>query len=161
MHGTRKSWTRLRRVIAKAEHLAKGSNPRSIVTSFSAEEYDARTLYEAIYCARGDMENRIKEQQLYLFADRTSTRWMDSNQIRLWFSSVAYVLMQAMRTIGLKGTKPAHAQCHTIRLKLLKIGALVRVTVRKVWVSLSEAYPYADLFRRVLHNLRQWRPLRC
>ncbi len=111
--------------------------------------------------ARGDMENRIKEQQLYLFADQTRTRWMDSNQIRLWFSSVACVLMQAMRTIGLKGTKPAHAQCHTIRRKLLKIGALVRVTARKVWVSMSEAYPYAEIFRRVLHNLRQWRPLRC
>lgn len=161
MHETRKSWTRLRRVIAKAEHLAKGSNPRFIVSSFSDEEYDARTLYETIYCARGDMENRIKEQQLYLFADQTSTRWMDSNQIRLWFSSVAYVLVQALRRIGLKGTKLAHAQCHTIRLKLLKIGALVRVTVRKVWVSLSEAYPYAEIFRRVLHNLRQWRSLRC
>lgn len=158
---TLKSWTRLRRVIGKAEHLSKGSNPRFVVTSLSNEERDARSLYEDLYCARGDMENRIKEQQLYLFADRTSTRYMDSNQIRLWLSSVAYVLLQTLRHIGLKGTKLAQAQCHTIRLKLLKIGALIRITVRKIWLSFSEAYPYADLFRLVLQNIRRWQPLRC
>ena len=158
---TLKSWTRLRRVIGKAEHLSKGSNPRFVVTSLSSNEQDARSLYEKLYCARGDMENRIKEQQLYLFADRTSTHYMDSNQIRLWFSSVAYVSLQALRHIGLKGTKLAQAQCHTIRLKLLKIGALIRITVRKIWISFSEAYPYADLFRHALQNIRQWQPLRC
>jgi len=155
------SWTKTRRVIGKAEHLAKGSNPRFVVTSLSADEWDPQTLYEKLYCARGDMENRIKEQQLYLFADRTSTHFMDSNQIRLWFSSVAYMLMHALRRIGLKGTKLAHAQCNTIRLRLLKIGALVRMTVRKIWLSFSEAYPYADLFTTVLENIRRWQPLRC
>ena len=155
---TRETWSRTRRVVAKAEHLLKGSNPRFIVTSLDG---DARKLYEAVYCARGEMENRIKEQQLYLFADRTSTHYMGSNQIRLWFSSVAYVLVQTLRRVGLKGTRLAKAQCHTIRLKLLKIGAIMRLTVRKVWVSFSEAYPYADLFRRVAANIRQWRPLRC
>ena len=158
---TRKSWTRRRRVIGKAEHLSQGTNPRFVVTSLSVEKWGAQALYEKLYCARGDMENRIKEQQLYLFADRTSTRRIDSNQIRLWFSSVAYVLVQTLRRVGLKGTKLAKAQCHTIRLKLLKIGAVVRITVRKVWVSFSEAYPYAGLFRRVMANIRQWRPLRC
>ena len=158
---TLNSWTRLRRVIGKAEHLSKGSNPRFVVTSLSSDEQDARSLYEKLYCARGDMENRIKEQQLYLFADRTSTHYMDSNQIRLWFSSVAYMLLQALRHIGLKGTKLAKAQCHTIRLKLLKIGAHVRVTVRKFWISFCEAYPYADLFRKILQNICRWQPLRC
>ena len=132
-----------------------------MVTSLSVEKWGAQALYENLYCARGDMENRIKEQQLYLFADRTSTHYMGSNQIRLWFSSVAYVLVQALRRVGLKGTKLAKAQCHTIRLKLLKIGARVRFTVRKVWVSLSESYPYAALFARVVANIRRWRPLRC
>ena len=158
---TRKSWTRRRRVIGKAEHLSGGANPRFVVTSLSVEKWGAQALYEKLYCARGDMENRIKEQQLYLFADRTSTRRIDSNQIRLWFSSVAYVLVQTLRRVGLKGTKLAKAQCHTIRLKLLKIGAIVRITVRKVWVSFSEAYPYAEILRRVMANIRQWRPLRC
>jgi len=158
---TRKSWTRRRRVIGKAEHLSGGANPRFVVTSLSPQTWEAQALYEELYCARGDMENRIKEQQLYLFADRTSTRHIDSNQIRLWLSSVAYVLMQALRRMGLKGTKLAKAQCHTIRLKLLKIGAIVRITVRKVWASFSAAYPYADIFRRVVANIRQWRPLRC
>lgn len=155
------SWTKTRRVIGKAEHLAKGSNPRFVVTSLSKKQWGPQALYEDLYCARGNMENRIKEQQLYLFADRTSTHFMDSNQIRLWFSSVAYMLMHALRRIGLEGTRLAHAQCHTIRLKLLKIGALVRITVRKIWLSFSEAYPYADLFRTVLENIRRWQPLRC
>ena len=158
---TRKSWTRRRRVIGKAEHLTQGANPRFVVTSLSAERWNAKALYEDLYCARGDMENRIKEQQLYLFADRTSTHHMDSNQIRLWLSSVAYVLLQALRRMGLKGTKLAKAQCQTIRLKLLKLGAQLRTTVRKIWVSFSEGYPYVELFRRVLENIQHWRPLRC
>lgn len=151
---TRKSWSRKRRVVGKAEHLAKGANPRFVVTSLSADAYDATTLYEQEYCARGDMENRIKEQQLYLFADRTSASTMRANQLRLWLSSVAYVLMNALREMGLKGTEFEKAQCHTIRLKLFKIGAAIRVTVRRVWVSLSTSYPYAEVFTRVLDNLR-------
>ena len=113
---TLKSWSCSRRVVGKAEYLAKGENPRFVVTSLSSEEVDARTLYEQRYCARGDMENRIKEQQLWLFADRTSCATMRANQLRLWFSSVAYTLMQALRRLGLKGTKLAKAQCGTIRL---------------------------------------------
>jgi len=143
------------------KRLANGANPRFVVTSLSAEEWDARKLYEDLYCERGEMENRIKEQQLYLFADRTSTSKFDSNRIRLWFSSAGYVLMQTLRRVGLKGTALAKAQCHTIRLKLLKIGAHIRITVRKVWISFSEAYPYAKLFRQALENLRHWIPMRC
>ena len=151
---TRKSWRQERRVIGKAEHLAKGANPRFVVTSLSLDRYDAATVYEKEYCARGDMENRIKEQQLYLFADRTSASTMRANQLRLWLSSVAYVLVNTLREVGLKGTEFEKAQCHTIRLKLFKIGAAIRVTVRKVWVSLSSSYPYAEVFIRVLDNLR-------
>jgi len=150
---TLESWSRPRRVIGKAEYLQKGENPRFVVTSLSADEFDARTLYEDTYCGRGDMENRIKEQQLYLFADRTSCATMRANQSRLWFSSVAYTLMLALRRLGLKGTELAKAQCHTIRLKLLKIGAQVKITVRKVWVWLSQSYPYQQLFRQVYENL--------
>jgi hypothetical protein len=153
---TRKSWSRERRVVGKAEHLAKGANPRFVVTSLTAEQCDARTLYEQRYCARGEMENRIKEQQLCLFADRTSCRTMRANQLRLWLSSAAYVLLQALRERGLAGTDMARARCDTIRLKLLKIGAVVRVTVRRVWVSLSGSSPYQELFRQALDNLRQW-----
>lgn len=152
---TRKSWSRERRVVGKAEYLAKGANPRFVVTSIASEEKDARTLYEDFYCARGDMENRIKEQQLGLFADRTSTAWMRSNQLRLYFSSFAYILMQRLRQLGLQGTELAQAQCETIRLKLFKIGAQVTVTVRKVWLSFSESYPYLGLFQRVLARLQQ------
>ncbi len=150
-------------MVGKAEHLPKGANPRFVVTSLSVEQFDARTLYEQQYCGRGDMENRIKEQQLYLFADRTSAATMRANQLRLWFSSVAYTLMNALRRLGLKGTKLARAQCNTIRLKLLKIGAQIKVTVRKVWVSLSESYPYQQLFKQVYENLRRLCliPLRC
>jgi hypothetical protein len=151
---TLKSWSRSRRVIGKAEHLSKGSNPRFVVTSISAEEMDGRTIYEHEYCARGEMENRIKEQQLDLFSGRTSTSWMRSNQLRLWFSSVAYVVMNALRVFGLKGTKMARAQCHTIREKLFKIGACVKVSVRRVLVSLSSGYPYQALFATVFRNLR-------
>jgi Transposase DDE domain group 1 len=160
---TLKSWSRSRRVVGKAEHLEKGENPRFVVTSLSTEQVDARTLYEQTYCGRGDMENRIKEQQLWLFADRTSCATMRANQLRLWFSSVAYTLMQALRRLGLKGTKLAKAQCGTIRVKLLKIGARIRVTVRKIWVSFSESYPYQQLFREVYGNLIGLCPmqLRC
>jgi hypothetical protein len=160
---TLESWSCSRRVVGKAEYLDKGENPRFVVTSLSAVQADVRVLYEDIYCARGDMENRIKEQQLWLFADRTSCATMRANQLRLWFSSVAYTLMQALRRLGLKGTKMAKAQCGTIRLKLLKIGAQVRVTVRKIWVSFSESYPYQELFRQVYENLIRSSPmpLRC
>ncbi|WP_372804004.1 transposase, partial [Loktanella salsilacus] len=139
----------------KAEYLAKGENPRFIVTSIGSAEKGARELYEDFYCARGDMENRIKEQQLGLFADRTSTAWMRSNQLRLYFSSFAYILMQTLRRLGLKGTELARAQCDTIRLKLFKIGAQIHVTVRKLWISFSESYPYLSLFQKVLARLQQ------
>lgn len=152
---TRKSWSCERRVVGKAEYLAKGENPRFIVTSIASEEKDARELYEDFYCARGEMENRIKEQQLGLFADRTSTSWMRSNQLRLYFSSFAYILVHALRRLGLEGTELAKAQCDTIRLKLLKIGAQIRVSVRKVWISFSESYPYLNLFQQVLARLQQ------
>jgi hypothetical protein len=155
---TRTSWSRERRVVAKAEHLAKGENPRFVVTSLTVEQADARTLYEDRYCARGEMENRIKEQQLCLFADRTSCATMRANQLRLWFSSLAYVLLAALRHYGLQETDSVRARCDTIRLRLLKVGAQVRVTCRKVWVSLSEAYPDRELFIRVWRNLRALRP---
>jgi hypothetical protein len=157
------SWSRERRVVAKAEHLAKGPNPRFVVTSLTVEGRAAQPLYEEDYCGRGEMENRIKEQQLHLFADRTSAHTMRANQIRLFCSSIAYVLLEALRRLGLAGTELAEAQCQTIRLKLLKIGALVRVTVRKVWVKLSSGNPYAEAFRRVHANLVRLRPpaLRC
>jgi len=160
---TLKSWSRARRVIGKAEHLAKGSNPRFVVTSLPSNAFDARSLYEDEYCARGDMENRIKEQQLCLFADRTSAATMRANELRLWFSSVAYTLMAALRRLGLQGTVMAKARCDTIRLKLLKIGAQIRVTVRKVWVALAEGCPYQHLFRQVHDHLVRLKPihLRC
>jgi hypothetical protein len=154
---TKKSWSCLRRVIGKAEHLAKGSNPRFVVTSLAAEEFDARTIYEDEYCGRGNMENRIKEQQLFLFADRTSCQTLRANQLRLAFSTLAYVQLRALREFGLKGTALETAQADTIRLRLLKIGAILRVTVRKVWIALSEAYPWPDLFGRVYEQLTAWR----
>ncbi len=157
---TLESWSRERRVIGKAEYLAKGANPRFVVTCLSAQEAEAKVLYEQLYCARGDMENRIKEQQLALFADRTSSATMRANKIRLYFSSFAYVLMAALRRLGLAGTELAKAQCDTIRVKLLKIGAQIRITVRKVWLSLSESYPFAALFRQVYQKLQRI-PLRC
>jgi hypothetical protein len=156
---TRKSWSERRRVVAKAEHLEKGENPRFVVTSLTTEEWPASVLYEELYCARGDMENRIKEQ-LMLFADRTSTAYLRSNQLRLYFSSAAYVLLQMLRHLGLQGTELAKAQCATIRLKLLKIGALIRISVRKVWVSWAGGYPYVELFRQV-HEKLCTVPLKC
>jgi hypothetical protein len=157
---THESWSVERRVVGKAEHLSKGENPRFIVSSIRVEEQDARTLYEECYCARGDMENRIKEQQLELFADRTSAHTMHANQLRLYFSSFAYVLLQTLRRVGLQGTELAKAQCDTIRLKLLKVGTQIRISVRKVWLSFAESYPYAALFRQVFAKLEKI-PIRC
>lgn len=156
---THKSWSRDRRVVGKAEHLAKGANPRFVVTSLTPQAYAAQTLYEQEYCGRGDMENRIKEKQRMLFAARMSCGTMRANQLRLYLSTVAYVVMRALREFGLKDTALEPAQCDTIRLKLLKIGAVIRVTVRKIWVALSEAYPFRDVFLQVWTNL-QARPVR-
>jgi hypothetical protein len=152
---THKSWSRERRVVGKAEYLAKGDNPRFVVTSLTAEVYGPRELYEQQYCGRGDMENRIKEQQRMLFACRTSCATMRANQVRLALSTVAYVILRALRQFGLAQTALAEAQCDTLRLKLLKLGAVLRVSVRRVWVSLSEAYPFRDVFIRVWDNVRR------
>ena len=159
VYQTRESWSRARRVVAKAEHLQKGENPRFVVTSLRGEPWPAQALYEEHYCGRGDMENRIKEQ-LMLFSDRTSTHYLRSNQLRLYFSSIAYVLLQRLRRLGLQGTEWAQAQCSTIRLKVLKIGALIRISVRKVWVSLAGGYPYVAPFRQVYEKLCAV-PLKC
>jgi hypothetical protein len=155
---TKKSWSRSRRVVAKAEHLEKGSNPRFIVTSIPAREFDAQTLYEQEYCARGEMENRIKEQQLYLFADRVSAATMRANQLRLYEAAAAYLLIHALRRLGLPDTPLAQAQAPTIRQKLLKIGTQIRVTTRRVWLSWSQGYPYQELFRRIYENLLRLAP---
>jgi hypothetical protein len=151
---TRKSWSRWRRVVAKAEYLEKGQNPRFVVTSLPAESWEAAALYEKTYCARGEMENRIKEQ-LSLFADRMSTESLRANQLRLYFSSLAYVLIHALRRLALAGTQWAQAQVHTIRLRLLKIAAEVRLTARRIWVSYSNAYPWKEMFAAA------WLALRC
>jgi len=156
---TRSSWSRRRRVIAKAEYLDKGANPRFVVTSMPKKQEGAQRWYEEFYCARGEMENRIKEQQLGLFADRTSTAHLRSNQIRLYFSSLAYCLLQALRELGLAGTKMARAQCSTIRVRLLKIGARVRVTARKIWISIASGHPSQALFAEVYHRLEQLPPV--
>lgn len=146
-------WERARRVVAKAEHIDGKENPRFVVTSLSKEQWPAQELYEKLYCARGDMENRIKEQ-FSLFADRVSTETMRANQMRVYLSTMAYVLMSGLRRLGLKGTELAQAQVATIRTKLLKIGAQIRVTVRKVWISMASSYPYQDLYQQVWSNLR-------
>ena len=154
------SWSCERRVVGKAEYLEQGENPRFIVSSIPIAEQDARQLYEDFYCARGDMENRIKEQQLDLFADCTPTYDIRTNQLRLMFASFGYVLVQTLRRLGLEGTELAKAQCGTIRLKLFKVGAQIRISLRKVWIAFSESYPYADLFRQILTKLQRI-PLRC
>jgi hypothetical protein len=146
-------WDRARRVVAKAEHIDGKENPRFVVTSLSAEQWAAQALYEDLYCARGDMENRIKEQ-FSLFADRVSAETMRANQMRLYWSVMAYVLVNGLRRLGLKGTALAQAQVSTIRTKLLKIGAQVRVSVRKVWVSMASSYPWQGLYQQVWANLR-------
>ena len=146
-------WNKDRRVVAKAEHIDGKSNPRFIVTSLDAERWDKQKLYEALYCGRGDMENRIKEQ-FVLFADRVSVSTMRGNQLRIYLSVMAYTLMNGLRRLGLKATSMATAQVGTIRLKVLKIGALIQVTVRKVWVRMASSYPYQALFSQVLQQLR-------
>jgi len=139
---TRRSWSRERRVVAKAEWTEGKANPRFVVTSLACEAHEARHLYEKLYCARGEMENRIKECQLDLYADRTSAHTMRANQLRLWFASMAYVLICALRRIGLSHTQFARASCGTIRFKLLKIGALVRTSVRRIKLAMPTAFPY-------------------
>jgi hypothetical protein len=146
------SWNHARRVVAKAEHIDGKENPRYLVTSLSAAAWPAQQLYEELYCARGDMENRIKEQ-FTLFADRVSAETLRANQLRLYFSAIAYLLVCGLRRLGLKATELATAQAATIRVRLLRIGALVRVTVRRVWISLPRSYPWPDLFARVHHAL--------
>ncbi len=150
MWTTRDSWSCRRRVIAKAEWTQGEANPRFLVTSL--EKGDARHLYEDVYCARGEMENRIKECQGDLFADRTSTATMCANQLRLWFASMAYVLICALRRIALRKTKLANATCGTIRLALLKIGALVRISVRRIKIAMNSACPYRQEFE-IAHAL--------
>ena len=158
---TRTTWVRARRVVGKAEYLPGKANPRFVVTSLSAAQWAPVALYEQLYCARGDMENRIKEQQLGLFADRTSTATMRGNQLRLWVSSVAYVLVETVRRVGLAGTALARAQVGTIRTRLFKLAGLVRVSVRRVTLALSSVFPLQRLFAHALANLQRAFPLRC
>jgi hypothetical protein len=153
VYRTRKSWGRARRVVAKAEQTGDKANPRFIVTSLTLADLPARELYEELYCARGEMENRIKEAQLELFADRLSTATFRANQLRLWLASAAYVLMHALRRIGLKNTALARACAHTIRLRLLKIGAVVTVSVRRVKLAMSEACPNQREYITAFHAL--------
>jgi hypothetical protein len=150
---TKKSWSCSHRVVAKAEFLDKGENPRFVVTSLTAGQWAAQDLYEKFYCARGEMENRIKEQ-MCLFAYRLSTEEMKGNQLRLYFSALAYTRIEALRRLGLKDTEWAQAQVDTIRLKLLKIGALVRISVRRVLLQLSSAYPWKDIYAVAFKTLR-------
>lgn len=151
---TKKSWSRKRRVIGKAEYLEKGENPRFVVTSLSPRAWPPQKLYEQLYCARGEMENRIKEQ-LNLFSDRLSSETMRANQLRLYFSSLAYILVHALRRLALQGSEWAQAQVGTIRLRLLKIAAQVRITARRIWIRYSSAYPWPSLFASA------WKALRC
>ena len=153
LYQTRRSWRRPRRVVAKAEQTGDKSNPRFIVTSLSIHEWASRELYEQLYCARGEMENRIKEAQLSLFADRLSSETFRANQLRLWLHSAAYVLMHALRRVGLASTALARACAHTLRLKLLKIGALVTVSVRRVKLAMSSAHPHQREFIAAFHAL--------
>lgn len=148
-----RGWNRERRVVAKAEHISGKENPRFVVTSLSGKQWAAQALYEELYCARGDIENRIKEQ-FSLFADRVSAETMRANQLRLYFSVMAYVLVSGLRRLGLKATELAQAQVSTIRTKLLKIGAQVRISVRKVWISMASSYPWQSLYQQVWSNLR-------
>lgn len=154
---TKDSWSRSRRVIGKAEVTWRGPNPRFIVTSLAG---DPAHLYEKIYCARGNMENRIKEQQLFLFADRTSAHLMRVNQVRLWMSSVAYLMLNELRRLALVGTELASAQCDTLRLKLIKIGARVRVSVRRIVVSLATGHPSQEIFTQAWQRLARAGPCR-
>jgi hypothetical protein len=151
--GKMSGWDRERRVVAKAEHIDGKENPRFVVTSLKAEQWEARALYEELYCARGEMENRIKEQYS-LFADRVSSETMQANQMRLYFSSMAYVLVCGLRRLGLKNTEMEQAQVSTIRTRLLKIGARVGVSVRRVFLSMASSYPWQELFTQVHAQLR-------
>jgi hypothetical protein len=153
MWTTRRTWSRSRRVVAKAEWTKDEANPRFVVTSLRRDECKAKYLYEKVYCARGDMENRIKECQLDLYADRTSAATMRANQLRLWFYSMGYVLLCALRRIGLHDTQFAQATCGTIRLKLLKIGALVRISMRRIKIAMASACPAAQDWRRAAIRL--------
>jgi hypothetical protein len=148
---THKSWSRSRRVIAKAEYTSAKENPRFLVTSLA--DTDLRALYEDLYCARGEMENRIKEQ-LCLFADRLSTETLRANQLRLYFSAMAYTLLEALRRLALPGTEWAQLQVDTLRLRLLKIAAQVRLTARRIWLRYSAAYPWKTMFVHAYHALR-------
>jgi hypothetical protein len=151
---TRKTWSRRRRVVAKAEQIPGKENPRYVVTSLPPSVWPTQELYEQLYCARGEMENRIKEQ-LSLFSDRMSTEFLRSNQLRLYFSSLAYVLVEALRRVGLAETECAEYQVETIRLRLLKIAAQVRITARKIWIRYAKAYPWKNAF------VSAWAALRC
>ena len=157
LHSTKKTktggWDRERRVAAKAEHIDGKENPRFVVTSLSREKWAAQALYEELYCERGNMENRITEQ-FSLFADRVSAETIRANQLRLYLSAVGYILVSGLRRVGLKGTDLAPAQVCTIRTKLLKLGAQIRISVRKVWVPMASSYPWQDLYRQVWLNLR-------
>jgi Transposase DDE domain group 1 len=155
---TLESWSRKRRVIAKAEWTKDEANPRFIVTSLGRSDVAGQVLYEHIYCARGEMENRIKECQADLFADRTPTATMRANQLRLWFASFAYVLMCALRRLALAGSELAQATCGSIRLKLLKIGAQITVSVRRVKIALASSYPLQALFARAHASLTSFVP---
>ena len=148
------SWSRPRRVIGKAEHTEGKANPRFVVTSLKSDAWLPQQLYEDLYCARGDMENRIKEQ-LSLFADRVSAETMQANQLRIYFSAIAYMLVDGLRRLALTGTEIANAQVGTIRLRLLKIGALLRITARRIWIAMAASYPYQQLFHHA------WSALRC
>jgi hypothetical protein len=161
-YSTLKTWSKERRVIGKAEILPKGDNPRFIVTSLpkdgwgdpvQAARFEAGLLYEKFYCARGDMENRIKEQQMDLFADRTSTHWMASNQLRLWFSAFAHLLMSTLQAEVLRGTELAEASIGQIRLRLFKIAARLKASVRRIHIELCSAYPLQGLFSLVHQRL--------
>mgnify|MGYP001485709767 CR=1 FL=1 len=156
---TRKSWSKKRRVVGKAEHLEKGENPRFVVTSLPKEYLKAKDLYEKLYCGRGEMENKIKEQQLFLFADRTSSNTMRANQLRLYFSSLAYVILNQLRISCLKGSELEKANCNTIRLKLLKIGGLIILSVRRIVISLCQSYPYKELYNKIVGKIQNLVPL--
>ncbi|MCB1907019.1 MAG: IS1380 family transposase [Rhodocyclaceae bacterium] len=150
---THESWSCARRVVGKAEHLPGKANPRFVVTSLSEQAWPTRALYEELYCARGEMENRIKECQLHLFADRTSTATMRGNQLRLWFASFAYVMLETLRRLGLHGTALADATCESLRLKLLKIGAQVRISVRRIHIRMASGHPYQSAWRLAQERL--------
>jgi len=152
---TLKTWTRSRRVVGKAEYLSKGENPRFVVTSLPPSEYEKVYLYEELYCARGEMENRIKEQQLDLFGDRASCHSFRGNEVRLWLSMAAHLLIAAVRRLALAGTELAAAQASTLRVRLFKIGALVTVSVRRVYIRLSSAFPMQELLFQALERVRQ------